>query len=180
MKKTREEKFKKDKENLKKNPGKTGMKSTIQEKKEKLIKEEQERKVKQIDEEKEKEKEEADLEEVKKEKMNFFKKGHIIGKEANEIRNKPFKRIKNMKDKDMLSIRKLPFQRLVRDISLNFKPDDPLRYTPQALLALHVACEDYLVALFEDSYLCALHANRVTLMKKDLSLARRIRGSYRY
>jgi histone H3 len=176
MKKAKTGKMK-NKENKEKNNGKTGIKSMVQEKKEKLIKEEEEKKEKKID---KKHKEEVDLEEVKKEKENFFKKGHIIGKEANEIRNKPFKRIKNFKNTDMLSIRKLPFQRLVREISYDFSGDEPLRYTPQALLALHVASEDYLVALFEDSYLCALHANRVTLMKKDLNLARRIRGNYRF
>lgn len=175
MKKEKTEKSK-NKENKMKNPGKTGIKSMIQEKKEKLILEEEKKKEKKVE---KKEKEEVDEEEVKKEKMNFFKKGHIIGKEANEIRNKPFKRIKNFKDSQMLSIRKLPFQRLVREISYDFSGEEPLRYTPQAILALHVASEDYLVALFEDSYLCALHANRVTLMKKDLNLARRIRGNYR-
>lgn len=123
---------------------------------------------------------EVDPEEVRKEKDKFFQKGHIIGKSSNELRTKPFKRIQITKKTEMLSIRKLPFQRLVREISLSFSEDDPFRYTPQAMLALHVASEDYLVALFEDSYLCALHANRVTLMKKDLSLARRIRGGYRY
>jgi histone H3 len=151
-----------NKENINKGNGKTKMKEKAQEKKEKLIKEE------------------VDAEEIRKEKANFFKKGHIIGKDANEMRNKPFKRIKQLKNTEMLSIRKLPFQRLVREISHDFTEYDPFRYTPQALLALHVASEDYLVALFEDSYLCALHANRVTLMKKDLNLARRIRGNYRY
>jgi histone H3/H4 len=67
---------------------------------------------------------------------------------------------------------------LVRDIVLNFTTDEPFRFTPQALQALHVASEDYLVGLFEDSYLCALHAKRVTLMRKDMNLARRIRGDY--
>lgn len=33
-----------------------------------------------------------------------------------------------------------------------------------------------MVGLFEDSYLCTLHSKRVTLMAKDMMLARRIRG----
>ena len=166
-----------DKENISKqsNLGKT---SKIQLKKEKLIKE-QSIEIKENVKEKLKDNSAENLE-VIKEKKEFFKKGHIIGKEANEIRNKPFKRIKQLKSSEMLSIRKLPFQRLVREISYNFSFEDPFRYTPQALLALHVVSEDYLVALFEDSYLCALHANRVTLMRKDLNLARRIRGNYKY
>ena len=73
-----------------------------------------------------------------------------------------------------LLIRKLPFQRLVREISNDFKAD--LRFHSQALLALQEAAEAYLVGLFEDTNLCAIHAKRVTIMPKDLQLARRIRG----
>ena len=71
----------------------------------------------------------------------------------------------------------MPFQRLIRDIVQGYS-EVPFRFTPQALLALHIASEDYLIGLFEDSYLCALHAKRVTLMRKDMNLARRIRGDY--
>ncbi len=73
-----------------------------------------------------------------------------------------------------LLIRKLPFQRLVREIAQEFKND--LRFQSTALLALQEASEAYLVTLFEDTNLCALHAKRVTIMPKDLQLARRIRG----
>jgi hypothetical protein len=45
-----------------------------------------------------------------------------------------------------------------------------------AVLALQTASESYLVGLFEDAQLCAIHAHRVTVMKKDIDLARRIRG----
>ena len=38
------------------------------------------------------------------------------------------------------------------------------------------ASEAYLVGLFEDTNLCAIHAKRVTIMPKDIQLARRIRG----
>lgn len=113
---------------------------------------------------------------TKKEKKEFLKKGHVIGRKAFEIRNKPLTRIRNKKKNDDFSIPKLPFQRFVRDITLKFNYKIPFRFTPQALQALHVASEDYLIALFEDSYLCTLHASRVTLMKKDMILARRIRG----
>jgi hypothetical protein len=47
-----------------------------------------------------------------------------------------------------------------------------------AVLALQEASESYLVGLFEDSQLCAIHAHRVTVMKKDMDLARRIRGEH--
>ncbi|WRX10251.1 Histone H2A/H2B/H3 - like 2 [Theobroma cacao] len=74
-----------------------------------------------------------------------------------------------------LLIRKLPFQRLVREIAQDFKTD--LRFQSHAVLALQEAAEAYLVGLFEDTNLCAIHARRVTIMPKDIQLARRIRGS---
>jgi len=73
-----------------------------------------------------------------------------------------------------LMIRKLPFQRLVKEIAQDFKSD--LRYQGSALLALQESTEAYLVGLFEDTNLCAIHAKRVTIMPKDIQLARRIRG----
>ena len=73
-----------------------------------------------------------------------------------------------------LLIRKLPFQRLVREIAQDFKTD--LRFQGSAVLALQEAAEAYLVGLFEDTNLCAIHAKRVTIMPKDIQLARRIRG----
>ena len=73
-----------------------------------------------------------------------------------------------------LLIRKLPFQRIVREIAQDFKTD--LRFQSHAILALQEAPEAYLVGLFEDSNLCAIHAKRVTILPKDIQLARRIRG----
>lgn len=51
-----------------------------------------------------------------------------------------------------------------------------MRWTAEALLALQESAEDFLVHLFEDCNLCAIHAKRVTIMPKDMQLARRIRG----
>jgi histone H3 len=73
-----------------------------------------------------------------------------------------------------LLIRKLPFQRLVREIAHDFNTE--LRFQSHAILALQEASEAYLVGLFEDTNLCAIHAKRVTIMPKDIQLARRIRG----
>ena len=73
-----------------------------------------------------------------------------------------------------LLIRKLPFQRLVREVAQEYKSD--LRFQSSAVLALQEASESYLVGLFEDTNLCAIHAKRVTIMPKDIQLARRIRG----
>jgi histone H3 len=81
---------------------------------------------------------------------------------------------KYQKSTDLL-IRKLPFARLVREICNEFT-DQPMRWTAEALLALQESSEDFLVHLFEDCNLCAIHAKRVTIMPKDMQLARRIRG----
>ena len=62
----------------------------------------------------------------------------------------------------------------MREISQEYKSD--LRFQSQAVLALQEAAEAYLVGLFEDTNLCAIHAKRVTIMPKDIQLARRIRG----
>ena len=97
-----------------------------------------------------------------------------------------------------LLIRKLPFQRLVREIAQDFKSD--LRFQSSAIGALQESVESYLVSLFEDTNLCAIHAKRVTIqsvrlaacvhtcahsvstelylttLQKDIQLARRLRG----
>ena len=73
-----------------------------------------------------------------------------------------------------LLLRKMPFQRLVREITQQFKSD--FRWTAEALIALQCAVEAYLVGLHEDTNRCAIHAKRVTIMKKDVDLARSIRG----
>ena len=85
--------------------------------------------------------------------------------------------IKRYQKSTKLLMRKLPFQRLVREISQDFKND--LRFQGTAILALQEASESYLVSLFEDTNLCAIHAKRVTIMPKDMQLARRIRGESR-
>jgi histone H3 len=70
-------------------------------------------------------------------------------------------------------IHKAPFQRLVREITQGHKGD--LRFQSSALGASQEASEAYLVGLFEDTNLCAIHAKRVTIMPKDIQLTRRIR-----
>eukprot|EP00095_Tigriopus_kingsejongensis_P006132 maker-scaffold98_size375582-snap-gene-2.31 protein:Tk06132 transcript:maker-scaffold98_size375582-snap-gene-2.31-mRNA-1 annotation:"histone -like" len=86
----------------------------------------------------------------------------------------PLREIRRYQKSTELLIRKLPFQRLVREIAQDFKTD--LRFQSAAIGALQEASEAYLVGLFEDTNLCAIHAKRVTIMPKDIQLARRIRG----
>ena len=73
-----------------------------------------------------------------------------------------------------LLCRKLPVARLIREIAQDFRTD--LRFQASAIGALQEAMEAYMVKLFEDTNLCAIHAKRVTIMPKDMQLARRIRG----
>lgn len=78
-----------------------------------------------------------------------------------------------------LLIAKLPFARLVREVALDLLPADvgaQLRWQSHAIQALQEAAEAFMVHLFEDTNLCAIHAKRVTIMQKDIQLARRIRG----
>ena len=83
-------------------------------------------------------------------------------------------RYANGKYAGVLLIRKLPFQRLVREIAQDIT--GAMRFQSTAILALQEAAEQYLVQLFEETNLCAIHAKRVTIMPKDLKLALRIRG----
>nr|CAD1822541.1 unnamed protein product [Ananas comosus var. bracteatus] len=79
-----------------------------------------------------------------------------------------------VKEAPSLPARNCRSSRLVREIAQDFKTD--LRFQSHAVLALQEAAEAYLVGLFEDTNLCAIHAKRVTIMPKDIQLARRIRG----
>ena len=91
------------------------------------------------------------------------------------------KQIRQYRKSKELLIRKLPFQRLVREIASDSEViKSPLcgkvRFQSAAVMALQEVAEAYLVGLFEDTNLCAIHAKRVTIMPKDIQLARRIRG----
>ena len=72
-----------------------------------------------------------------------------------------------------LLIRRAPFQRLVKEIA--HKINNELRFQPQTIMALQESSEAYLIGLFEDANLCTIHAKRITIMPKDIQLARRIR-----
>ena len=84
------------------------------------------------------------------------------------------KEIRRYQKSTELLIRKLPFQRLARGIVQEYAPN--YRIQTGALAALQEGAESYLVELFEDNNLCAIHAKRVTIMPKDMQLAQRIRG----
>ena len=100
---------------------------------------------------------------IKKEKLRRYKPGTVALREVKKYQ----KSIKNV-------LLRAPFQRLCRQICSDM--DHELRWQSQALAALQEASEAYIVGLFEDTNLCAIHAMRKTVMKKDMDLARRIRG----
>lgn len=100
---------------------------------------------------------------VKQRKPHRFRAGTVA---LREIR-------RYQKSTDLL-LKRLPFQRLVREIAQDFNND--LRFQASAVDAMQEAAEQYLTGLFVDSNLCAIHGKRVTIMPKDVQLSRRIRG----
>jgi len=88
---------------------------------------------------------------------------------------KALREIRQYQKSTSLLLRRLPFARLVREIQYGMTRQ-PYRWQGSAILALQEAAEAHLVGLFEDSNLCAMHGKRVTIMPKDMQLARRIRG----
>ena len=74
--------------------------------------------------------------------------------------------IKRLQRSTDLLIPRLPFQRIVKEIT--HKINNDLRFSAQGLLALQEASESFVTGLFEDSYMCTVHAKRVTLMPADM------------
>jgi histone H3/H4 len=99
----------------------------------------------------------------------------IILYASTKIGEKALKEIRKYQQSTSLLLRRLPFARLVREIQYGMTRQ-PYRWQGSAILALQEAAEAHLVGLFEDSNLCAIHGKRVTIMPKDMQLARRIRG----
>ena len=100
-------------------------------------------------------------------------------KKAGQRRFRPgtvaLREIRRYQKSTELLLRKLPFQRLVREIASEQQND--LRFQATAIAALQEATEAYMVSLFEDTNLAAIHAKRVTVMSKDMALAKRLRGN---
>ncbi|CAH8390296.1 unnamed protein product [Eruca vesicaria subsp. sativa] len=82
--------------------------------------------------------------------------------------------IRRYQNSTVTLIQKLPFQRLVKEIAQSLKAE--FRFQSSAVDALQEAAEAYMVGFFEDTNLCAIHAKRVTVIPRDIQLAKRIRG----
>ena len=96
--------------------------------------------------------------------------GRLIKPHSYRAGTAALKDIRHFQKTSVLLIRKLPFQRLVREIAQDFKTD--LWFQSAAILCLQEVAEAYLVRLFDDANLCAIHARQVTIMPKDIQLAR--------
>lgn len=109
---------------------------------------------------------------------NGIPRPEIMKKLSKKHRYRPgtvaLREIRKYQKSTELQFRKMPFQRLVREIAQDFR--SYLRFQSSAILALQEACEAYITGLFEDANLLAIHSKRVTIFPKDLDLARRIRG----
>ncbi|XP_054153980.1 histone H3.3C-like [Oppia nitens] len=110
-------------------------------------------------------------------------KGHKSTGGGQQVKRRPYRHrpgtialreIRRYQKTCELLIPRLPFQRLIREIAGQIR--DNLLFQTAALSALQEAAEAYLVGLFEDTNLCAIHARRVTIMPRDIQLSRRIRG----
>ena len=83
-------------------------------------------------------------------------------------------------------IKKSPFQKLIWEISQEYQvfpqgpgtPSMQVRFQSITIAALQEAAENFIVGLFEDVNLLAVHAKRVTVMPRDIRLALRIQGDH--
>ncbi|KAH0793145.1 histone H3 [Histomonas meleagridis] len=89
-------------------------------------------------------------------------------------RNKFIKEVMRYQREINFLIPKAPFRRVVREIAEKINPT--IKFNERALQALQEASEAFIVGTMEDGVLCTIHASRVTLMKKDVELAKRIKG----
>ena len=89
---------------------------------------------------------------------------------------KALREIRRYQKSTELLIRKLPFQRVVREVAGVVSIIPGLRFQSSAIGALQESVEAYLISLFEDTNQCAIHAKRVTIQIKDMQLAGRLRG----
>ena len=107
-------------------------------------------------------------------KMGLPDRGHVRKPTRFRPGTVALRQIKKYQKSTELLIRKLPFQRLVREVAQ--KIDSTLRFQSTAILALQEASESFLVTMFDKVNLCAIHGGRVTIQVKDIQLWRRMIG----
>lgn len=103
----------------------------------------------------------------------------IIDKDKKARRFRPgtvaLREIRRYQKSTDLLLPKLPFQRVVREIAMQYASES-LRFQRSAILALQEASEEYLTRVFEDTNLCTVHRKCVTITVPDMRLAWRLRG----
>ncbi|XP_027202527.1 uncharacterized protein LOC113796451 [Dermatophagoides pteronyssinus] len=99
----------------------------------------------------------------------------IIRKRSNR-KNRALQEIKFYQKTVGLLIPRLSFMRLVKQILDELRPEIGYRWNSMALFALQEMTENYMVTLFEDLNVAALHTKRITIKVEDMELVRRIRG----
>ena len=85
--------------------------------------------------------------------------------------------IKRYQKSTELLIRKVPFQRLVREVSQEVCKDlgkDPVRYQSTAILALQEAAEDFLARMFSQVQDIAICGKVITIQEKHIQLWKRL------
>ena len=127
---------------------------------------------------------EGDRKDEKEQGVNHGKGEEKQGKEImqnkmGKVRRgvKALREIKRYQTSIDLLNRRLPFQRVVQEIAQSIRTD--LRFQSTAIVALQEAGEAFLVGLLEQTNLCMVHTKRVTV-PKDIQLAWRIRGTFKY
>ena len=109
-------------------------------------------------------------------KKTFLNFSQILGRIKPHPGTVALREIRRYQKSTELLIPKLPFQRLVREVAQKFKTD--LRFEYNAIMALQEAAETYVVELLEKTNKCAIHAKRVTILQKDMQLARRLKAGH--
>jgi len=118
----------------------------------------------------------AKVPKAKKTKMGPTKGGEVRVRKPRHFHpgTVALREIRKYQNSTELLIPRAPFVRIVREIVQEHNAE--FRIQQGALEALQQGAEAYLVDVMADANLCAIHAKRVTVMPKDISLARRIRG----
>ena len=100
-----------------------------------------------------------------------------VGKVKKPHRYRPgtvaLRQIRKYQSSTELLIRKLPFQRLVKEVCRNLFNDVDYRFQSTAVLVLQEAAENFLVSMFDDVGCVAIHGKRVTIQKRDIQIWRR-------
>ena len=106
----------------------------------------------------------------------------LLDKKKENKKQTPLEQISsNARRHELTSIQKSPFQKFVKEIVMNlpdFDNTDQIRFKADAVMALHYIAEEWLVGMFEDSLLCAMHAKRKTVDIRDMRLVERLRRLY--